>query len=75
MRTFRKYAPLMIAKHVASFFKGQFIVESKGTFTFDGGKVVIDDNCSESEKLIGREVNKLIASFLASSRTLDVHYK
>ena len=28
MRTFRKYAPLMIAKYVASFFKGQFIVES-----------------------------------------------
>lgn len=75
MRTFRKYAPLMIAKHVASFFKGQFEVESAGTFNFEGGKVVIDNSCSESQRLIGREVNKLIASFVASSRPMDVHYK
>lgn len=69
MRTFKKYAPLLIAKHVASFFKGQFVVEEKGTFKFDGGKVIIDENSNEAERRIGREVNRYIAGFLAARNT------
>ena len=52
MRTFNKYSPLMIAKHVSSFFKGRFVIAEQGTFIFDGGKVVIDDNLSEHQKKI-----------------------
>lgn len=73
MRTFKIYAPLLIAKHVASFFKGQFVIEEKGTFKFDGGKVIIDANSNEAERQIGREVNKFIAGFLAARRT-DARY-
>lgn len=73
MRTFKQYNPFMIAKHVAAFFKGQFLIESQGTFTFDGGKVIIDENSSEAHKVMGREINKFIAGFLAA-RQMDVHY-
>lgn len=75
MRTFRKYTPVMIAKHVASFFKGQFVIEEQGTFTFDGGKVIINEDSSEKQRVIGREINDLISDFLASSRKMDVHYE
>lgn len=70
MRIFRKYSPALIAKHVASFFKGQFKIEDQqGTFVFDGGKVIIDENCSESQRKIGKEVNKIIAGFLSARRS------
>ena len=74
MRTFNKYSPLMIAKHVSSFFKGRFVIAEQGTFIFDGGKVVIDDNLSEHQKKIGREVNDIISDFIKASRTVDLHY-
>ena len=48
MRTFKIYSPLMIAKYVSSFFKGQFEVAEQGIFVFDGGKVLIDENSSEN---------------------------
>lgn len=66
----------MIAKHVALVFKGTFeIAEQQGTFKFDGGKVVIDENSNEIQRKVGREVNRIIAGFLAKSRRRDVCYE
>ena len=67
MRTFNKYSPLMIAKHVSSFFKGRFVIAEQGTFIFD-------DNLSEHQKKIGREVNDIISDFIKASRPVDLHY-
>ena len=52
MRTFKIYSPLMIAKYVSSFFKGQFEVAEQGIFVFDGGKVLIDENSSEIQRKV-----------------------
>lgn len=73
MRTFVKYSPLQIAKHVAVFFKGQFSIAEQGTFQFDGGKVLINENSSELERKIGREINKMIVNLMARSRRVE-HY-
>ncbi len=75
MRTFVKYSPLMIAKHVSSFFKGTFEIAGEGTsFQFDGGKVIIDQNSNELQRKVGKEVNKIIAGFL-SARRRNVSYE
>ncbi|MDT3663950.1 MAG: DUF1107 family protein [Anaerobiospirillum sp.] len=75
MRTFVKYSPLMIAKHVSSFFKGSFEIAEQGTsFKFDGGKVLIDQNSNELQRKVGKEVNKIIAGFL-SARPRNVSYE
>ena len=75
MRTFKIYSPLMIAKYVSSFFKGQFEVAEQGIFGFDGGKVLIDANSSEIQRTVGMEVNKIIAGFLAHSRPSNLQYQ
>ena len=76
MRTFIKFSPQLIAKYVASFFKGSFIVAEQGTFTFDGGKVIIDGSLTENQRQMGYEINRVIASFLASRRnSMEAHYK
>lgn len=71
MRTFVKYSPLQIAKHVSVFFKGQFSIAEQGTFQFDGGKVIINEHSSELERKIGREVNKMITSLMSRSRRVE----
>ena len=69
MRTFKIYSPLMIAKYVSSFFKGQFEVAEQGIFVFDGGKVLIDENSSEIQRKV------IIAGFLAHSRPSNLQYQ
>lgn len=71
MRTFVKYSPLQIAKHVAVFFKGQFAIAEKGTFQFDGGKVIINEHSSELERKVGKEVNKMIVNLMSRSRRVE----
>ncbi len=63
MRIFKTYAPLMIAKHVSAFFKGQFMVQGFGVFNFDKGKVIIDSKLNTLELAVCKEVNACIASF------------
>lgn len=75
MRTFKLYSPLMIAKYVSSFFKGQFEVAEQGVFVFDGGKILIDENSSEFQRKVGKEVNKIISGFLAHSRPVNQCYQ
>lgn len=71
MRTFVKYSPLQIAKHVAVFFKGQFSIADQGTFQFDGGKVIINEHSSEFERKIGKEINKMIVNLMSRSRRVE----
>lgn len=75
MRTFKLYSPLMIAKYVSSFFKGQFEVAEQGVFVFDGGKILIDENSNEFQRKVGKEVNKIISGFLAHSRPVNQCYQ
>ena len=75
MRNFKIYSPTRIAKHVCSVFKGQFTIHEQGMFSFDGGKVIIDENADEQQKRIGREINMVIAKFLKGSRQMDAHYE
>ena len=56
-------------------FKGQFEVAEQGIFVFDGGKVLIDENSSEIQRKVGKEVNKIIAGFLAHSRPSNLQYQ
>lgn len=66
MRIFKKYAPVQIAKHVSAFFKGTFYIQGKGSFRFDGGRVIIDPSQEAEMKRIGREINMSIAAFSRS---------
>ncbi|MBU3845145.1 MAG: DUF1107 domain-containing protein [Candidatus Anaerobiospirillum pullicola] len=75
MRLFKIYAPRLIAKHVASFFKGQFEIAEQGVFKFDGGKVVVNENSTPIERQVAREVNKIIATFLVRSRPTNLRYQ
>ncbi|MBQ9275451.1 MAG: DUF1107 domain-containing protein [Succinivibrio sp.] len=62
MRQFKKYAPRQIAKYVASFFKGTFLIEGKGEFKFDAGKVLVEDTKDTGKLVVCREVNEVIAA-------------
>lgn len=67
MRIFKKYSPLLIAKYVSSFFKGQFQIQGLvGVFTFDRGKVLISSDYSGDYMKVCKEVNAQIASFSRS---------
>jgi hypothetical protein len=37
MRVFKKYLPLMVAKHVKTFFKGRIYIHGRGRFDFQSG--------------------------------------
>ncbi|MGL4504563.1 MAG: DUF1107 family protein, partial [Aeromonas sobria] len=37
MRVFKKYLPLMVAKHVKTFFKGRIYIHGRGRFDFQFG--------------------------------------
>lgn len=63
MRIFKTYTPLLIAKYVSAFFKGEFMVQGFGVFSFDKGKVVIDSKLNALELAVCKEVNACIASF------------
>ena len=63
MRTFKKYAPMQIAKYVSAFFKGNFYIQGIGMFSFDGGKVIIDPSYEIPKRKIVSEINMSIASF------------
>ncbi|MDO2948477.1 DUF1107 domain-containing protein [Aeromonas simiae] len=60
MRVFKKYLPLMIAKHVKTFFKGRIYVHGKGRFDFEGGHLIMPRQPDEPHRSTVQEVNELI---------------
>lgn len=67
MRIFKKYAPMQIAKYVSAFFKGEFLIQGLGVFTFDKGRVVSNMTQNEKVKKTTKEINRYIASLRKSS--------
>ncbi|HDC4325150.1 TPA: DUF1107 domain-containing protein, partial [Aeromonas hydrophila] len=41
MRVFKKYLPLMVAKHVKTFFKGRIYIHGRGRFDFQSGLLMM----------------------------------
>ncbi len=62
MRVFKKYAPRQIAKYVCEFFKGTFSIQGLGLFSFDGGKVLINNEKDMQRLVVCREINSEIYS-------------
>lgn len=75
MRVFKKYAPVMIARHVVLLFKGSFFIQGIGEFAFDCGKVVIGktETINDYRLKVCREVNEAIFSMTGHLR-LDPCY-
>ncbi len=64
MRIFKNYSPRMIAKHVKVFFKGQFSISGRGSFSFDHGMVVLPKDHDKVRENTVREINSKIAQLI-----------
>lgn len=60
MRVFKKYLPLMIAKHVKTFFKGRIYVHGRGRFDFASGHMVMPLRPDDAHRDTVQEVNDVI---------------
>jgi hypothetical protein len=54
----------MIAKHVKVFFKGQFSISGRGSFSFDHGMVVLPKDHDKVRENTVREINSKIAQLI-----------
>ncbi|MGL5030297.1 MAG: DUF1107 domain-containing protein [Aeromonas sp.] len=60
MRVFKKYLPLMVAKHVKTFFKGRIYIHGLGQFDFQAGVLLMPSPADISARRTVSEVNALI---------------
>ena len=52
MRVFKKYLPLMVAKHVKTFFKGRIYIHGRGRFDFHSGLLVMPTPAAAPQQVI-----------------------
>jgi hypothetical protein len=58
MRVFKKYLPLMVAKHVKTFFKGR--IYGRGRFDFQSGLLMMPNQADLPHRQTVIEVNAMI---------------
>ena len=61
MRVFKKYLPLMVAKHVKTFFKGRIYIHGRGRFDFQSGLLLMPMAADIPHRQTVLEVNELIS--------------
>ncbi len=61
MRVFKKYLPLMVAKHVKTFFKGRIYIHGRGRFDFQSGLLMMPLQADIPHRQTVLEVNELIS--------------
>jgi len=61
MRVFKKYLPLMVAKHVKTFFKGRIYIHGRGRFDFQSGLLMMPTSADIPHRQTVVEVNELIS--------------
>lgn len=57
MRTFNRYAPTLIAKHVYRLFKGRLYIEGRGDFEFQQGKLKAPTDADIEHYRTVKEIN------------------
>lgn len=60
MRTFQKYQPFLIAKHVKGFFSGRLYIHGHGAFSYAKGVLIMPDDAKPEHKAMVKEINQLI---------------
>ncbi len=65
LREFTAYRPRQVARFVKTLFKGQFIIEGIGQFSFDNGKVLVPDVSNRKMLTMYKEINKEIKALSA----------
>ena len=66
MRTFQKYQPLLVAKHVKGFFSGRLYIQGRGAFCYNQGILLMPDNAQPQHQETVQEVNQLISRMQAA---------
>ena len=61
MRVFKKYLPLMVAKHVKTFFKGRIYIHGRGRFDFQSGLLLLPSQADIPRRKTVNEINALIS--------------
>lgn len=61
MRVFKKYLPLMVAKHVKRFFKGRIYIHGRGRFDFQAGLLLMPSQADLPHRQTVVEVNQMIS--------------
>lgn len=62
LREFNRYRPVQVARFVKTLFKGEFIIDGLGKFTFDHGKVLVPDVQNRQKLHAFKEINQAIAA-------------
>ncbi|KOO02743.1 DUF1107 domain-containing protein [Vibrio nereis] len=65
LREFTAYRPRQVARFVKTLFKGQFVIEGIGEFSFDNGKVLIPDVSNRQKLIMYKEINQEIKALSA----------
>lgn len=60
MRVFKKYLPLMVAKHVKTFFTGRIYIHGRGRFDFQSGLLMMPNQADLPHRQTVVEVNAMI---------------
>ena len=60
LRVFKKFTPVLIARHVRTFYRGQFSVQGVGTYEFDRGGVRPPRDADKRSLAIVSEINREI---------------
>lgn len=61
MRVFKKYLPLLVAKHVKTFFKGRIYIHGRGRFDFQCGLLLMPNPADIPHRQTVNEVNEVIS--------------
>lgn len=67
MRTFQKYQPLLVAKHVKGFFSGRVCIQGRGDFSYAKGMLIMPDDAKPEHQDTVQEINQLIAELQANA--------
>lgn len=60
MRTFNRYVPILIAKHVYRLFQGRLYIEGRGDFEFKQGMLKAQSDANIEQYRTVKEINTAI---------------
>ncbi|MDV2858484.1 MULTISPECIES: DUF1107 domain-containing protein [Oceanimonas] len=69
MRIFNNYQPLLIAKHVKTFFKGRLYIHGRGAYHYAKGLLIMPEQADVQHRKTVSEINRLINQLNSSQAT------